>query len=384
MPACRNKCCMEPDISHNALVNPFKEQVNKEIPGETALGNRYFVCLGSEKPPIPWNPYDAGQKVNLHTDYFGKVFIAMEKALVKGGWTIYLTWDLDGLPSYGDRVIAVVLGDEWCRYPRYTHRVGMLFKCYGIGPELGCKPFRRPSYQNWLTVLQHLNASIRYLPGALQNRISARKLAKNNKTMPPVYSIPLGYANQSELALKPFFERKYDVSFAGSVVHKPYKWWSPKQWLQTPKSFSRNRMIEALKRVADHYKSWPIDLKITPSYKAIRQADPLEYAQRVMETRISVAPRGTSFETFRFFEALRFGCIVITEYLPQRWFYDDAPVIRIESWQELDAILEDLKANPTKMESMHVAALKWWDTVCSEKAVGQFMASKLNNSTVRY
>lgn len=375
---------MEPDISHNALIDPFKEQSAKKNPLETASGNRFFVCLGSKRPPIPWNPYDKNQKINLHTDYFGKAFIAMEEALEEGDWTIYLTWDLNMLPSYGERVIAVVLGDEWSRFPRYTHKVGMLFKCYGIGPELGCKPFRRPTYQNWLTFFQHLNARIQYFPGAILNWISVRKLKKNNKTMPPVYSIPLGYANQTELPLKPFFERKYDVSFAGSVVHKPYRWWSPKQWLQTPKSYSRNQMIEALKDVAEQNKAWAMDLKITPSYKAIRQADPLEYAQRVMETRISVAPRGTSFETFRFFEALRFGCIVITEYLPRRWFYDDAPVVRIENWHQLHAILKDLKANPAKMEALHTSALQWWESVCSEKAVGHFMASKLNDQSTRY
>jgi hypothetical protein len=138
-------------------------------------------------------------------------------------------------------------------------------------------------------------------------------------------------------------------------------------------------MIEALNRSAAAHPSWHFDLKITPSYRAIRSADPVEYAHRVMETRISVAPRGTSFETFRFFEALRFGCIVLTEFLPDRWFYKGAPVIQIEDWRRLDYVLEDLVTDADKMGALHEAALEWWEHVCSEAAVGNFMASKLNS-----
>ena len=340
--------------------------------------NQYFVCLGNRKEPIAWNPYDANQKINLHTDYFGKAFVAMEEELQAGGWTVYLTWSLRKLPSYGDKVVAVVLGDEWGRIPSYAARVGIIFKCYGIRPQLGCRPFTNPSYQNWLTFLQYLNAGVRFIPGWVHRKWSINRHAG---ALPPIYTIPLGYANQQELPLKPFGEREFDVSFAGSVVHKPYKLWSLKHWFQTPKSYSRRHMISEMKRIQQHYPDWKFDLKITESYKAIRTADPVEYSERVMNTKISVAPRGTSYETFRFFEALRFGCIVITEFLPSGWFYDEAPVIRISDWSQLEDKLQILLKSPNKLDEMHHAALGWWNNVCSESALGTFMASKLKSTS---
>ena len=339
-----------------------------------AVRNQYFVCLGDHEKPIPWDPHNADQQINLHTAYFGRAFVEMEKHLETEGWTIYLTWGLKRLPSYGERVVAVVLGDEWCRIPDYAGRVGTVFKCYGTGPALGCRPFHHPSYQHTLAFFQYINARLRYMPGWT---LAKWRVLRGEHAEPVVHAIPLGYANQVDLPLKPLENRDFDVSFAGSVVHKPYPWWSPKRWLQTPKSYSRQRLIEEMKRLELRHPEWGIDLKITKSYKAIRSADPVEYSERVMNTRISVAPRGTSYETFRFFEALRFGCVVITEFLPETWFYEGAPVVRLSDWGDLERVVSDLLQNPDKLAAMHRNTLEWWQDVCSEEALGTFLAAKL-------
>lgn len=339
-------------------------------------GNSYYVCLGREV--IDWDINNSDKKINLHTVYFQKTFLAMEEALESEGWTIYLTWNIERLPTYGPKVVAVILGDELAQMPTYKDRVGMVFKCYGVGPPLGCSPLRNPSYQNLLTLLQHGYARARYYLSVFKQKRSNKRIPKNELWKTPVHPIPLGYANQVQVPFIPFDEREADVSFAGSVVHRQYKWWSLQKWCKTPKSYSRAKMIAYLHRYIDKYPSARVDLKITPSFKAIRSADPVSYSDRVMSTKISLVPRGASYETYRFFEAIRFGCIVIGEYLPDFEFYKGAPIIRISDWRNLESELNALLENPELARERHQEMMDWWETKCSEKAIGTFMADQLN------
>lgn len=99
-----------------------------------------------------------------------------------------------------------------------------------------------------------------------------------------------------------------------------------------------------------------------------------------MNTKICLVPRGSYFETFRFFEALRYGCIVIAEKLPSHWFYDGSPAIQVADWSELDDVIELIENN--SLLELHQKSLDWWNTLCSETAVGKYMADKLNSIQV--
>lgn len=339
-------------------------------------GNTYHVCLG--KKVIPWDPHDPTEKINLHTDYFGKSFVALEKQLKRGGWTFYLTWDVNHLPTYGPRVIPVVLGDEKALVPRYENRVPLIFKCYGVKPALGSNLWKRPGYQNILTLLQYVYALRQFTPGWISRKFNHGDSRTFGRKRASIYPIPLGYANQVEVPFIPLIQRDYDVSFAGSIVHKPYKWWSLQKWFKTPKSYSRSKMFAALHKVRKTHPEWKIGLKITSSYGAIREADPLEYSEQVMNSKISLVPRGASYETFRFFESMRSGSIIISEYLPPFWFYKDAPLVPVANWRDLEKVLVELLENPTRLNHLHQKTLEWWENVCSEEALGSFMASKIN------
>lgn len=340
----------------------------------TSEPNRYFVCLRRSEPPIPWAPSSSAQ-INKHTAYFGSVLCAMERGLRHGGLTFYLTWDVAHLPTYGDGVVAIVLGDEWARVPTYARRVRAVFKCYGTRPSLGVPPLSPPTYLSILTTLHFLQTQAARLPTTL--RYVAERLRRPRRT-PNVYPIPLGYANQVALPVKKATDRPYDVSFAGSVVHRQRPAWSPKRWLQTPKSLSRQAMVTALKKIERGHPEWNVGLTLTPGYSAIRTASAERYSRLLMDTKVALAPRGTSFETFRYFEAMRAGCVVITEALPSRWFYDGSPAIQVGDWSELAGILTDLLQDPGELERLHQASLLWWQTVCSEEAVGAFIRGRLN------
>ena len=344
----------------------------------TATRNRYFICLGQGHEPIPWDPSAQAGEASLDTDYFGNAFLAMEDRLEGKGWTVYLTWDLRRLPSYGDDVVAVVLGDEWGRIPRYAHRVATVFKCYGFKARPAPITHGQSFVFQLLVWLKYFYGLLKYLPGWVLNTWQSRQLKRPGHKVPAIYNIPLGYANQEEVEHLPFENRSVDISFAGSIQHKAYPWWSPKKWLGTPKRLSRQHMVAALQHVDNNNANWSVDLRITPSFRSMKTENPAVYAARLMRAKIAIVPRGNALETFRFFEAMRAGCVLITEQLPDFWFYHGAPVVRVSDWSQLQPLLENLLSDPEKLRRMHFQSRGWWRDVCSPQALGRYMAHQLN------
>ncbi len=75
--------------------------------------NKYYLYLHKGQEPVSWNPPDPHPLYWVDYTYIGKVFEAMEKSLEVGGLVFYFTWDsVDELPSYGNNVVAVIVGDE--------------------------------------------------------------------------------------------------------------------------------------------------------------------------------------------------------------------------------------------------------------------------------
>ena len=64
------------------------------------------------------------------------------------------------------------------------------------------------------------------------------------------------------------------------------------------------------------------------------------YARKLQNAKVVLSPCGfSSTECFRLYEAMRQGCIVITEPLPRTSFYLNAPVLTLASWDDLNEVL---------------------------------------------
>lgn len=348
---------------------------------DKSLDNQYYIYIRKNEQPIPWNIYDANPPIDLGlAAYVSKVLQAMQKSLKANNLVFYITWDeIDQLPSYGENVIVIVLGDEWYRIPKYTHKVGAVFKCIGTRPLLGCNPLLKPSHLNLLTLIQFLRILFVRMPGVINYQFNQLKSwLFNTGKIPQVYEIPLGYNNSQDLPIKNIESRLYDTYFSGSVVHRAYPIWSLKHWLGTPKILARELMISAVKKLKEKYPNWKVELSITEGYHSRSNAVASSYPETMMNTKICLVPRGTSFETTRFFEAMKYGCVVVTEALPSRWYLDGSPAIVIEDWRDLETIMEKLIDNPQLMQEIHQESLNWWQKKCSENVVGDYMAIKLN------
>jgi hypothetical protein len=336
---------------------------------------QYFLDLPENSAPQSWDPHSGPRPERADTRYFGAVFREMETRLHDQDIDVHLTWDADRLPAYGGRVVAVVLGDEVGRIPRYAGRVRAVFKCYGTRPTLGTGPLRDHSLTGLLSLAQFAVRWVRWLPGGAGHaRLLLGRRLRGRPGPPAVAVIPLGTFNLLDLPLVPIEERPTDIFFAGSVEHRA----SLRDRLGSPKTRARREMVAAVERLGRRRPGLRTDLRLTPGFDASAAAPAADYSRALMNARICLAPRGTSMETFRVFEGLRFGSVVVGERLPDHWFYRGAPVIQLDRWNELEEALAPLLDDPAELRRRHASALAWWRDHCSEAAVGRFLAEHLN------
>lgn len=346
--------------------------------------NQYYVCLQYQEEPIAWNPYTERGAINEHTAYFGGIFQALEQHFSESGLTFYFTWRLDELPRYGEDVVAVVMGDEWGRYPLYADKVRAVFKMLGTDYPLEVTPFQTPASLAAVTTLKYVRTQMMRLPYLAQAwRDRLRGGTWTGETPVPIFNIPVGYANQEELPLKPFWEREHDLYFSGSVSNKVYPWYTAQHWLRTPKDVARSSMVHAMRELQDDRPDLHIEIDTRSSYvpqskERGKNVTERSYSEMMMDTRICPVPRGTQLETPRLFEALRYGCVVITEPLPDRWYTRELPAVVVHDWADMPEVVSDLVDDANRLEALHEASLQWWEDMCSEEAVGQYMADQLN------
>ncbi|MGB3515679.1 MAG: hypothetical protein WBA43_04430 [Elainellaceae cyanobacterium] len=288
--------------------------------------------------------------ISLNTDYRSYHFL--------------ITRRVDQLPDLSSstlkKMIVFSLGDEWCRVPSYAPNVLAVFKCYGSNLNLSFH--KTDLYLNSVILFQHLRIAC--------NNLMRRRVSKGN-----VYPIPLGYYRQLDLPIKAISERTCDVFFAGSIKNssKATLLAKIKSLLRSPKTISRLSMISCISQW-ENTENYTIDVSQTARFPhADESSELLDYSEKLMNAKICLAPRGTSLETFRYFESLRYGCILISEPVPKHWFYEDSPAIYLDNWNDLPAVIENLLSDEKRLLDLHHKALDWWQNYCSPRAVALSM-----------
>ena len=127
---------------------------------------------------------------------------------------MYLTWDTGRLPAYGDRVVAVVLGDEAGGSRSTSTACGRSSRATASGRSRRAGPLRDRSPTRRCELAQCSVRWLRWLPGGA----AQAHLAPPRRAAAPARRcalIPLGTYNQLDLPLVPIEERATDVFFAG-------------------------------------------------------------------------------------------------------------------------------------------------------------------------
>jgi hypothetical protein len=341
--------------------------------------NSYFTF--SFEGTTPWDPYDRDDLPVPGAAYFAGLFREFERHWDGAPLTFYLTHHTTALPRYGPDVVVVLLNDEWYRTPAYSGNVLAILRNLPLRPWFPWDTLAPPSAASAFAVANHLRVLVE---GQRSDRDAARVRAAEG--WPPqrrdnAIDIPLGYYHQPEKPIKPIAERNTDVFFAGSLLHdmERKRGWkrTVKQMVGNPKQIYRKRMIDELETLRSRHPELTAKVTITGDFRDLVNDEVTSYAEDMMDARIALVPRGTAAESYRLFEAWRYGCIVICEALPPRYFLQGSPAVTLRAWSELEPVMVDLLADPDRQLALHQASLAWWRDVCSEQAVGRRVAARL-------
>jgi hypothetical protein len=306
-----------------------------------------FLLDPPDGPVLEWDPHDPPADLRADVWYWSEAFRELPR---DDASTVVLTWSIAELPVEGPDVVAVVLADEGQRRPAYAPRIGALFKCYGDRPR-----FSPPA------------------PGRLGLAVLLQELRRRAEALrdprggPEAHPIPLGLVRPLDVDVRPMAERDIDVAFMGSVEEDHRR-------LPSAKTISRGAMLAALPA--------GVHVRTTPSFGASLDAGADTYADELGRTRILLAPRGGSVETFRFCEGMLAGCVVVTEPLPPFPFYAGSPAVVVDDWSTLPGLIAELLDDPEALQRRQDAALRWWDEQLSPRAVGRYIASRLKSTSV--
>ncbi|MBC7980913.1 MAG: hypothetical protein H7Y36_10155 [Armatimonadetes bacterium] len=201
------------------------------------------------------------------------------------------------------------------------------------------------------------------------------------------HPFPVGYFDAAGSAEPvPFSERSVNVFFSGFLNRNRvdiYKQFRRIPWLPTKNLVNQHakeiarRLVDKLCPERTFHHAFP-DSRISFTEGFAKGLNPAEYGALLANTRIAICPPGfVSHETIRHWEAMKHGCVIISAPLPPSRFYRGAPLIELRDWSKLKSVIQELLNDPAELLLRHESTLRWWQDMCSEKAVALYMANIL-------
>ncbi|MEO5930685.1 MAG: hypothetical protein ABIR47_12185 [Candidatus Kapaibacterium sp.] len=246
--------------------------------------------------------------------YLYEVFQHLFRYPIARNYRYYIR-NREPIPEVGEDVIVIQIGNEDHALPSFANDVFMVFTPY---PPAGLLP-------------------------------------------PNVRSIPLGYNDDVGIPpWIPFDRRENDLFFSGQL------------------SESRHEFAVAVERALQMPEMAGRKCAVNFTRKFRTGIDPSEYASLLMNSKIALAPPGTfSPVTFRFFEASRFGNVIISPPLPDTWYYRESPAIRLDDWDHLPGLLAALTRDQDHLRELHHQTVRYYTDCCAEPAVARYMADAI-------
>lgn len=206
-----------------------------------------------------------------------------------------------------------------------------------------------------------------------------------------IFHFPLGYVKDTKHhPVKKIEQRKYKVFFSGNLNKGRVPLYKVLSNSIIP-DIIYGQLMKVFKRVPslikrDFSSRFPSSyVHFTNGFK--KGLDSEAYSQILYESQIVLCPKGfLRAETYRHFEAMRAGCVIISEKLPNTYLYRDSPIIQTDTWKEGIAYAQKLINDPVLLAHHHTETLKWWATVCNEVSTAQRVADvlrSLNTATTK-
>jgi hypothetical protein len=335
------------------------------------ITNEYSAGHGTvELPPPPWQS-------SIHAE-LRYPYDVLEQALplVRArGLHFYFTKEAYFLPEYGSHVVSMLLQEERCKVPVYGRYIRATIRNLMPRPFLGWRPHWRPGSVEAVLTFEYTRDWYTHLKSVWARAHPPANWPSPVRSEPLDLRIPLGYHSQVEVPYIPIKDRTLDMFFAGEVRH-PVAKTEYKYWTSTSKFEVRGQLKRELDKLKDQ---WRIDFGAIASTDSKRNAQAFgTYSEKMMNTRICLAPRGTLPDTFRHFEGMRAGCLIVSNPVPVEPYLYGAPMLLIDHWCELAGILKKYGRNYDFMQEMGDKAMAWWNTRLTPEIIGRYIAGELN------
>ena len=343
----------------------------------TLASHRYFMSSDYsgergtvELPPPPWQ---RGIHAEMRYPYD-----VLEQALPQvnaRGLHFYFTKNAYSLPEYGPHVVSMLLQEERCKVPVYGRYIRATIRNLMPKPFLGWRPHWPLTSVEAVLTFEYTRDWYTHLKSRWARAHPPAEWGTPIRKEPKDLRIPLGYHSQVEVPYIPIKERSLDMFFAGEVRH-PVPKWDYRAFTSTSKFEVRGQLFRELERLKDE---WRIDLGAIGSTDNKKNEKVFNtYSDKMMNTRICLAPRGTLPDTFRHFEGMRASCLIVSNPVPVEPYLYGAPMLLIDHWSEIRGILAKYGRNDDFIEEMGAKANQWWKTRCTPELLGRYIADELN------
>lgn len=245
---------------------------------------------------------------------------------------------------------------------------------------------------NKKNILIWISDELGYYPSDLSHKFDFIFKSYIKQTEGNISPFPLGYVTEvPEFPYKDISQRKYNVFFSGNLNpnRRPFYYSLCRRLLKIlPSSFNPKYLINhytkdhILKIKSSFDNNFPHPSIIRFTNKFMSGISPEEYGKILSDTKIVLCPKGFhSTECYRHYEAMRAGCVIISEKLPNTYLYKDSPIIQVDNWNNIYGIVEDLLSNNTRLNELSLASRKWYEDTLSEKATAERMKVILTSMT---
>ena len=266
------------------------------------------------------------------------------------------------LHETGPHVVVYLWGDNFERVPYWADEVGLVL-AVNRGRRFLDATRMLPRPLGWAEVADEVRVMAER---AVWRRQGTRPRLRPDQIIP----MPLGYSHQRPRPFVPWDERDIDAFFAGSTIFVTDRGGSMRKRLRSRglavKTLHRNAMVAAMEQLREDRPDLNVLLDIVPSDQVTDKRD--SYSDRMARTRFSIDPRGTSRESFRFFEAARVGAVPVVTALPAGGLYAGAPVLRLRHWSDLSSAMRRMTDRPDEARELHEGIQAWYRDRVSPEA----------------
>jgi hypothetical protein len=177
-----------------------------------------------------------------------------------------------------------------------------------------------------------------------------------------LHAIPLGcLGNVPEQPCVSLSERCIDVFFSGQMLP------------------ARERFAQELAQVLKYFKPQTAAVMSVWTGRFRSGLTAPDYARYLAQARVALIPRGNSLVTYRLFEAMRAGCILVCEAQRPAWFLQHCPqIVMPPDWNHLLEVLRELWERPELMQEMHQQTRACYDHYCRPEAVADYILKELS------